>query len=191
MQEITRRSALIVGASLAFAGSTRKSTAQRILTPTPDAPVHPLGIAALHPLPSPAEPKALTFRDAQGGVVSLADFRGSGIVLNLWATWCTPCVAEMPALDALAAAVAGENIRVMPLSSDRGGSAVVQRFYVAHDIRHLGIWIDPKAVATQGWGARGLPTTLIIDRLGREVARLEGSAQWNSPAVVARIRALV
>jgi hypothetical protein len=67
----------------------------------------------------------------------------------------------------------------------------VRRFYDAHAIAHLGIWLDPKGVAAGSWGVRGLPTTIIIDRQGREQARLEGGALWSSDAAVARIRQLV
>ncbi|MBR0681079.1 TlpA family protein disulfide reductase [Roseomonas eburnea] len=132
----------------------------------------------------------LTFTDAQGKAHGIADFAGRGLVINLWATWCPPCVAEMPALDRLAAALAREAILVLPLSSDRGGAPVVQAFYERARLQSLGIWLDPRGAAARALGARGLPTTVIVDRRGRERARLEGDAAWDTPEFVALIRRL-
>ncbi len=133
---------------------------------------------------------ALTFTDAQGQEKTLADFAGQGVVVNLWATWCPPCVAEMPALDRMAAALAQEGIAVLPLSSDRGGAAVVQAFYERTQVKTLGVWLDPRGAAARALGARGLPTTVIVDRSGRERARLEGDAAWDAPEFLAAVRRL-
>jgi thiol-disulfide isomerase/thioredoxin len=112
-------------------------------------------------------------------------------VVNLWATWCPPCVAEMPALDRLAGVLAEERITVLALSSDRGGREVVQAFYARLGLERLGIWLDPRGAAARGAGARGLPTTLIIDRDGMERARLAGEAAWDAAPLVAAVRRLV
>jgi thiol-disulfide isomerase/thioredoxin len=125
--------------------------------------------------------------DAAGGAHALAEFAGRGVVLNLWATWCVPCVAELPSLAALAARLASAGVVVVPLSSDRGGAAVVQKFYAGHAIAGLDVWLDPKGAAASALRARGLPTTLLIDRQGRERGRLEGGADWASDAAVAGI----
>lgn len=131
------------------------------------------------------------FHDESGREHRLAAFRGKGLVVNLWATWCPPCVAEMPALDRLAVLVRGEGIDVLALSQDRGGAGTVRAFYVRTGVRHLGLWLDPRGVAARAWGVRGLPTTLIVDRAGLEAARLEGPAEWDEPALAQHIRALV
>jgi thiol-disulfide isomerase/thioredoxin len=131
-----------------------------------------------------------TFTDAAGRPHGAADFAGKGLVINLWATWCPPCVAEMPALDRLAAALAAEDILVLPLSSDRGGEPVVRAFYDRARLGKLRIWLDPRGAATRALGARGLPTTVIVDRAGRERARLEGDAAWDAPEFLAVIRRL-
>jgi len=112
-------------------------------------------------------------------------------VINLWATWCPPCVAEMPALDRLQGMLRAERIAVLALSSDRGGRAQVEPFYQRLGLKELTIWLDPRGAAARALGARGLPTTVIIDRVGREVARLEGEAAWDAPALVAAVRRLV
>lgn len=131
-----------------------------------------------------------SFTDAEGRAHTVADFAGRGIVINLWATWCPPCVAEMPALDRLAAAMARENLAVLPLSSDRGGAPVVQAFYERIRLATLRVWLDPRGAAARALGARGLPTTVIVDRAGRERARLEGDAAWDAPEFIAAIRRL-
>lgn len=133
----------------------------------------------------------VTFTDSRGSPREVKDFAGQGLVINLWATWCPPCVAEMPALDRLAKTLEPERILVLPLSSDRGGLPVVQAFYERTGIRTLGIWLDPRGAAARALGARGLPTTVIIDRTGRERARLEGDAAWDTPEFVTTIRRLV
>ncbi|MCS6854105.1 MAG: TlpA family protein disulfide reductase [Elioraea sp.] len=122
---------------------------------------------------------------------TIADFRGRGLVINLWATWCPPCVEEMPALDRLAKLIATDRIEVLALSQDRGGGPVVRAFYDRHALRHLGVWLDPRGAAARSWGVRGLPTTIIVDRAGMESARVEGAASWDAPHMVAKLRSLV
>ncbi len=130
------------------------------------------------------------FVTADGVVRGMADYAGQGVVLNLWATWCVPCIAEMPALDALARAVAGDKIAVLALSSDRGGAPPVERFYREKGIQTLPVLLDPRGDAARALGARGIPTTLLIDRAGKEQGRLEGAADWSSPAAIRAIRAM-
>ncbi len=147
--------------------------------------------SVLTPTDPPVAPAPITFVDKNGTPHQLAEFLGHGMVINLWATWCVPCVAEMPALAALARTLAPDDIAVMPLSSDRGGLTKVQTFFDEHQISGLPILLDPKGSAGEAWGARGIPTTLIIDRLGRERARAEGAANWATPAAAELIRKLV
>nr|WP_246526986.1 TlpA disulfide reductase family protein [Plastoroseomonas hellenica] len=130
------------------------------------------------------------FTDAEGASKSPADFPGKALLVNFWATWCPPCVAEMPALDRLQAMLASEGIQVLALSSDRGGRAQVEPFYQRNSLRNLGVWLDPRGAAGRAFGVRGLPTTVLIDRSGSEVARAEGAAEWDAPAMVAAIRRL-
>ena len=193
MRLIGRRAAtaLLAGATLTPAAFVRKPSAQTVLSPKAEPEVELRGIETIKLTQPPAPLSAQTFADAEGKPVSLAAFAGKGLVLNLWATWCVPCVAEMPALDRMAAALEKEGIVVLPLSSDRGGAAQVRRFYDVHAIAHLGIWIDKFGMAAQGWGARGLPTSIIVDRQGNERGRLEGGIAWDSEAALAEIRKLV
>lgn len=133
---------------------------------------------------------ALDFTDAGGQARSLADFRGRPLLINFWATWCPPCVAEMPALDRTQAALAKEDWAVLALSSDRGGAAQVRPFYERTGIRHLEIWLDPRGAAARATGSRGLPTSLVVNRQGQEVARLEGAAAWDHADFLAALRQL-
>ncbi|SHJ99227.1 Thiol-disulfide isomerase or thioredoxin [Roseomonas rosea] len=138
-------------------------------------------------------PKALpefALTDPEGVRREIGHFAGKGVVLNLWATWCPPCVEEMPALDRLSALLAGDGILVIPASSDRGGRAQVEPFYARTGIRNLGIWLDPGSAAMRAFKARGLPTTILIDREGRERGRLEGAAAWDGAALLADVRRL-
>jgi thiol-disulfide isomerase/thioredoxin len=121
----------------------------------------------------------LTFLDEEGTKVSLEKFRGKIVVLNLWATWCTPCVAEMPMLDRLQQQLEGVGVVVVALSIDRGGPEVVREFFDEHEITHLGVYVDPTMRAQQDLAAFGLPTTLIIDREGNERGRIVGPAEWD------------
>ena len=125
------------------------------------------------------------FTTADGAERTLADYAGRPVLLNFWATWCVPCVAEMPALDRLAAAMPA--LAVLPLSSDRQGAPAVDRFFAAHNIAHLPTLLDPRAAAAHATGLRGIPTTVAIAASGAVVARAEGPVEWDTPSVAAWI----
>jgi thiol-disulfide isomerase/thioredoxin len=155
--------------------------------------------ALIIPLPAaafnfaPTEPKPapdLTFLDAEGNEVRLADFQGEVVVLNLWATWCAPCRREMPSLDRLQAKYGGAGLEVIALSLDRGDVAKVREFFEELEITSLAVYHDPTARAGRELGAPGLPTTVVIDRAGREVGRLLGPAEWDSDEALAVIKAV-
>jgi thiol-disulfide isomerase/thioredoxin len=120
---------------------------------------------------------------------TLADYRGKGVVVNFWATWCPPCVKEMPSLNRLRADLAGEGIVVLALSSDRGGAAVVGKFYAKKGITNLAVMIDEKSKVARAVGIPGLPTTVMYDAEGREIGRVLGAAEWDAPESIAFMRA--
>lgn len=126
--------------------------------------------------------------DGQEREVSLADYKGQVLLLNLWATWCAPCVEEMPSLDRLEAKLGGEDFQVMAISTDRAGLDIVGPFYAEHGLEHLGVWLDPRGQIMHALKARGLPTSFLIDRNGKVVARAEGAAPWDSAEAIALIR---
>ncbi len=150
--------------------------------------------AATEPLSAHSTPEAVkdfVFEDGTGGKRHLADFRGRVVLLNLWATWCAPCRAEMPTLDHLQARLGSRDFEVVALSLDSGGPQAVKRFFREIGVHSLAIYVDPSMDAQGALGAVGVPTTLLIDRDGREVARKLGPAAWDSPEVVDFIRKYV
>jgi thiol-disulfide isomerase/thioredoxin len=130
----------------------------------------------------------LHFIDGDGREMTLADFRGKVVLLNIWATWCVPCRKEMPALDRLQSELGGSDFQVLALSIDRQGKAVVEPFYRELGLKTLAIYIDQTGKATQALHTVGVPTTLLIDRDGREVGRKMGAAEWDSSEIVEIIR---
>lgn len=139
----------------------------------------------------PATPPALQFETASEKKQTLTDYRGKGVVLNVWVTWCLPCKAEMPALDRLATAVASDKVVVLPVSIDSKGLKVVQQFYTANRITHLPILLDPDGGIARALKVPGIPTTVIVNRKGLIVGRAIGAVEWDAPASVALLRRLV
>lgn len=138
----------------------------------------------------PATAPDLNFTDESGKPLSLAGYRGSGLVVNIWATWCGPCVAELPTFAAIGQSLARSKILVLPISVDLDGAKAVRPFYASHGIRDLPILLDPDGSATGALNAEGIPVTIIVNPAGQLVARLDGSANWNSLATLALVRQL-
>ena len=138
---------------------------------------------------TPAAPAPQTsFEDDTGRERRLGDFAGRVVLLNFWATWCAPCVRELPSLDRLQAKLGGADFTVVAVSWDRAGLPVVRPFLAQLDIEHLDIYLDPAGKTRAGFGVGGLPTTFLIDVAGRLVGGLEGPAEWDSPEAEALIR---
>ena len=139
--------------------------------------------------PRPAQPSA-GFLNEAGEQLFLSDFNGKVVLLNIWATWCEPCVEEMPSLDALQAKLGGDNFEVIAISEDRLMQDV-KIFYQEYNIKNLPIYMDEKfAVVTQLYVKdypKGLPITILYDRQGREIFRLSGGFDWVSDEAITRI----
>jgi thiol-disulfide isomerase/thioredoxin len=142
------------------------------------------------PAASPQPAPEISLADFAGKPVALADFQGKPVLLNLWATWCQPCLKEMPSLAALQAKL-GSALTVLAVSEDRGGADVVQPFVAAHNLDKLTICLDPKSTAIHAFAARGLPTSFVIDGQGRVLGKVEGGADWGSEAMRAVLTKLV
>jgi thiol-disulfide isomerase/thioredoxin len=178
---IHRRSALAAAAG---------TLAATVWPRKPHAETLPSLAEVLEKLNPPTEPPDGVFVTQDGVSHNLAEFKGRGMVVNMWATWCIPCVAEMPALEVLSKALAPQDIAVLPLSSDRGGADTVSAWYQAHRITALPVLLDPKGAMARAFNARGIPTTVIINIAGQVTARLEGAADWASPEAQVLIRKL-
>jgi len=181
MALITRRVVLAAGGTLTATLAPRKPSAREL----PDL------AEVLVPVNPPRTPPDGVFFDAEGAEHTIASFHGHGMVINFWATWCQPCIAEIPSLAALSRALAPHDIAVLPLSSDRGGAKAVAAWFEAHDVTGLPVLLDPRAALSSAWGGKGIPTTHIIAQDGTERGRLEGAADWSSAATIALIQRLV
>lgn len=131
------------------------------------------------PAETPQPAPAFSFTDMAGKEAGLADFKGSVVLLNLWATWCQPCLKEMPSLAALQQRL-GVSLTVLALSEDRGGAEVVTSFVEKHGLDKLKVYLDPKSSAIKAFEARGLPSSFLIDAEGKVLGKVEGAADWDS-----------
>jgi thiol-disulfide isomerase/thioredoxin len=140
------------------------------------------------------EPKVLpeiSFQDDAGQTKTLADWKGKVVLVNLWATWCAPCKLEMPSLSRLQAQLGGDDFTVLPISLDRQGADLPRKFLSSNNLGNLPLLIDPTASLAGKLDAIGLPASLILDREGREIARLLGPAEWDSAPAQEVIRAAI
>jgi thiol-disulfide isomerase/thioredoxin len=131
-----------------------------------------------------AEPTA-SFTAPDGKSVTLAAFKGKPVLLNLWATWCAPCIKEMPTLDALAAKEGGA-VTVLTVSQDLEGKAKVAPFFKAHGFAHLQPYLDPKLALSTALQAN-LPTTILYDSTGHEMWRVMGGYDWSTPEAIGKV----
>jgi thiol-disulfide isomerase/thioredoxin len=128
------------------------------------------------------------FEDGTGQPRTLADFRGRYVLLNVWATWCAPCREEMPALARLQKALGGPDFEVLALSIDSGGVPAVKQFFRETSVEGLGIYLDRSLQVNSALRVLGVPTTVLLDRRGRELARHVGPAEWDSAQAVQQIQ---
>jgi thiol-disulfide isomerase/thioredoxin len=131
------------------------------------------------PAASPQPAPEISVTDMAGKPVSLGDFKGQFVLVNLWATWCQPCLKEMPSLMALQTRL-GSALTVLAISEDRAGARIVQDFVAAHGFDKLAIYLDPNSTVGHTFDARGLPTSILIGADGKLLGRVEGGADWDS-----------
>jgi thiol-disulfide isomerase/thioredoxin len=141
----------------------------------------PASLAALK-LQNPPKPAPdVAFYDAAGGRHTLAEYRGRYVLMNFWATWCAPCVAELPALAKLKVRVPGMVLLAVNLDRTKVDAGA---FLKGHQAAPLGVLTDTDSVMMKTFLLIGMPTTLLIDPKGNVVARAEGPAEWATPEAV-------
>ncbi|MSO80296.1 MAG: TlpA family protein disulfide reductase [Alphaproteobacteria bacterium] len=147
------------------------------------------GIDDFNPAPAPAPmPDIPVLAPGEAGKTArLADLRGRVLVVNFWATWCAPCVAELPSLQALQAALNQAKASVVLVSQDPRGLARTEPYLEKLGIKLPYRFVDEKLKLSRALGVGDLPTTLLVDAAGREIGRLVGPADWASPEAVALV----
>jgi thiol-disulfide isomerase/thioredoxin len=150
-------------------------------------------VAALTPAKSPIRLSDLSFHDASGRERTIGEWRGRTVLLNLWATWCVPCRKEMPALDALETKLGGADFEVVAVNIDTRDPDKPKAWLKDANIAKLGYYADPSAKIFQNLKvagrAFGMPTTILIDRDGCELATIAGPAEWASKDAIDFVQA--
>lgn len=170
---------LLIGCALLALASCHKAsepTANQTAAAAPEAPAK--GVDRSHK--GQAAP-ATSFNDPDGNATSIKAFAGKPTLVNLWATWCAPCVKELPTLDRLAQTENGE-LNVVAISQDMGPHASVEAFLKSHKIVALDSYHDPKMALSGALNAEVLPTSILYDANGKEVWRYIGDQDWTSAA---------
>ena len=141
-----------------------------------------------------AEPKDVTdvsFIHEDGSDMTLQDLQGQYSVVNFWATWCAPCRHEMPQLSQLQAELGGDDFKVVTIATGRNDLPAMKRFFAEIEVDNLPLHKDPRQKLARDMGVLGLPVTVVLDRDGNEVARMQGDADWSSDSAKAIISALI
>ncbi|GLR65728.1 hypothetical protein GCM10010909_04060 [Acidocella aquatica] len=174
---MSRRSIIAAAGLAAAAGWGKFSAAQIAESDLPDA-------AEVMTRMAPVIAPPMVFTSAKGKRLTLADYAGHPLLVNLWATWCGPCVAELPSFASLAPRLKASDALILPISIDLEGAAAVAPFYTSHGITDLPILLDPNGDNMNVLNTDGIPVTIVINAAGQMVARLDGAANWNTGAVV-------
>lgn len=145
---------------------------------------------AIHEAPKATSNAAFDLAD-NAGRATLEDYRGKYVLVNFWATWCAPCRKEMPQLNALQKEFGGDDFQVLTIATGRNSEEGIKRFFEEAGVDSLPRHQDPKQKLASQMGVFGLPISVILDREGREIARLQGDAEWDSESARAIIAALI
>lgn len=184
--------AVSVAAVVLFRQAETDGTVAAESGPVAEGPLKTYATGALAKLETHAAPRPIediSFLDGEGKTVKLSEFKGRVVVLNVWATWCAPCKVEMPTLANLQKGYDPQKVLVLPLSIDKAEdkAAVEKELKLSGG---LPVYMDSEIQPMRKWGIVGMPTTIILDKNGQEVARLGGEAKWDAPEVKALLDAL-
>ena len=155
-----------------------------------EAPDNNITLGQFSPAATPHPAPEVAFTDLEGKPANLADLRGKPAIVNLWATWCQPCLREMPSLERLQQKLGGK-LTVAAVSQDRGGEKAVVPFLAKLGLDKVRVYLDPQSEVGKAFGVRGLPTSIVLDAEGREIGRVEGAAEWDSDKMLAVLDPLV
>jgi len=125
------------------------------------------------------------FFDAKEEPLTLKDFKGRGLVVNFWATWCAPCIREMPSLNRLAKSLEGTGVELLTISEDRKGPKIVPDFLKTKGLKNLKPYYDPKGLLSRKFGIVGLPSTILINAEGLYMGRIMGTLEWDNDDIKA------
>lgn len=128
--------------------------------------------------------REITWRDKYNHILSLDNFKGKVVLINFWATWCPPCVQELPSIDRLQKKIGGNNFVAIVISLDRGGKKIAGRMFKRLKLKNLSLYLDPTNASAQKLNIRVMPTTIVFDRTGRRLGKLEGKIEWDEPEPV-------
>ena len=120
-----------------------------------------------------------TWSDGGGETITLADFRGKVVLVNFWASWCAPCLRELPSINALQQDLGSDKFEVVAINIDQQGKRVAAPFAKRLKLDALELYLDPRGRISRGAGVQVMPTTILYDRNGLEIGRMEGPAEWN------------
>ncbi|WP_246032414.1 TlpA family protein disulfide reductase [Thalassobius vesicularis] len=131
------------------------------------------------------------FTSADGGEISLSQYKGKYVLVNFWATWCAPCRAEMPSLSALQAEFGGDAFEVVTIATGRNPQPALEKFFAEAGVTNLPLHRDPKQQLARQMAVLGLPVSVLLNPEGQEIGRLIGDADWHSEEARALISALL
>jgi thiol-disulfide isomerase/thioredoxin len=140
---------------------------------------------------APRRPPVTGFARRDGTAGDLSDYAGDVVVLNFWATWCAPCRAEMPSLQALQDALGDEGLEVVTVAFGRHNPVMMERFWEEAGISTLPLHLDAGTELARGLGVQGLPHSFVLDREGRVIAELSGETDWAAPETLRLMQALL
>ena len=182
--------AMLYGAAALFATPASAELSADEIAALKEARAGDMKKLVIHKAPRPALTRQ--FETKTGATLGMDRFAGKVTVVNFWATWCPPCRKEMPSIDRLRADIAGDDMEVVAIAIDRASVQKIEDFFLSIEASNLKIYRDPTLRLATEAGVLGMPITIILDREGREIARLQGEAEWDGPNakdMIARIAA--
>lgn len=148
-------------------------------------------VRSFKPVLPPKPVPEIPFLDASGNHVTLSDFEGRVVLVNLWATWCPPCIRELPALERIQRIFSTQEFIVLPIATDREGLALARPFYEKLGIENLGLYADPNHALSEIFPMDVFPANFLLDRQGNMIAYLRSYVDWDAPEAEVMVKGLL